>query len=121
MSEAIKTVAFKTRLVLEHSVGPTQDLGEHFNEMRLFRHDSGDTGCIIWNYGRKAADEDETVIGLIFEGSKVVDYDGVFELPVQARSLLNDADFDLTEIGYDAEGEETGETAADYYRGLCEE
>jgi hypothetical protein len=88
---------FKSHLVLETSY-KSNDIGEHFNQMELRVHDHGKTGCIIWNYGVKAADEDETVIGLWFNGNKELeDYDGVYSLPKEAITLLRSNGYDLDE------------------------
>ena len=107
MNKPIATKSFTAELVEEYSAVPTAtSLGVHFNKMDLYVADPDFGNMIIWNYGRKAADEDETVIGLGFDGKKVTDYDGVFELPKEARELLIEAGYDLTEIGYDAAGKE---------------
>ena len=42
--------------------------------------------------------EEGAAIGLIFEGRRVVDYDGVFELPIQAVKLLEAAGYDPAEV-----------------------
>lgn len=102
---AVKT--FTAELVEEYSAVPTRmSLGVHHNRMELYIADPDYGNMIIWSYGRKAPDEDETVIGLGIEGKQVVDYDGVFELPKEARELLIEAGYDLTEVGYDANNNE---------------
>jgi hypothetical protein len=86
---------FKSYLVSETSYGSTP-MGEHFNRMELIIHKSGNTGYIIWNFGLEAANEDEEVIGLTFNGNKeVCDYDGVYALPKQAIALLRSNGYDL--------------------------
>jgi hypothetical protein len=79
---------FKHELCLESSYSRI-DLGMHFNRMELKIDKSGYYGHIIWNYGKNAADEDETVIGLSFNGNgELCDYDGVFDLPKEAIQLI---------------------------------
>lgn len=97
------TKEFVTDLVSETAYGSTS-MGKHFNKMELQRE--GFRGNIIWNYGKQAADEEETVIGLIFEGMSVTDYDGVFSLPREARMLLIEAGYNLEAIFYDQSGDE---------------
>jgi hypothetical protein len=81
-------IEFKQDLNIQTSYSRI-DLGMHFNRMELKIEPSGYYGIIIWNYGKKAADEDETVIGLSFnENGELYDYDGVFELPKEAIQLL---------------------------------
>lgn len=92
--EKIATTQFKSPLVRETSYGSTP-MGEHFNEMTLYRE--GDRGRIIWNFGKEAADEDEIEIGLWFDGGLVDDYDGVFSLPKQAVELLKSVGYTVEE------------------------
>lgn len=102
---------FESELVEEYSAVPiVTKLGLHKNRMEM--KVSGSGAIIIWNYGKKAADEDETLIGLQFDsvgGKRVLDYDGVFSLPYPARKLLISNGYDLTEIGYDSDGNEIEE------------
>ena len=54
--KAIASLEFIQHLVMEHSSGPTvTSLGQHFHRMEL--KVDGENGVIIWNYGKKAADE----------------------------------------------------------------
>jgi hypothetical protein len=88
---------FKQELNLQTSYSRI-DLGMHFNRMELNIRPDGYGGCIIWNYGKQAADEDETIIGLSFNGNgELCDYDGVFELPKEAITLLRSNGYDLDE------------------------
>lgn len=105
MSTPILIKDFTAELVREYSMGRAVSLGTHQNRMRLFV-DKAERGHIVWNYGSKTPDEHETVIGLIFAGTAVIDYDGVFELPREARALLIEAGFSLIPIGYDSVGNE---------------
>lgn len=94
----MKTTAsleFSALLVEEYSAIATKtNLGQHLNRMVLTVQEDG-SGSIVWNYGKQAADEDETVIGLTFDGHKLTDYDGVFSLPKQAELLIQSAGFSL--------------------------
>ena len=90
-------IEFKQELNLESSYSRV-DIGMHFNRMELKIQPSGYYGCIIWNYGKNAADEDETVIGLSFNGNgELSDYDGVYDLPKEARQLLKLNGYELDE------------------------
>lgn len=97
------TKEFTSELVLETSLSSIS-IGTHHNKMELQRE--GSCGSIVWNYGKQAADEEETVIGLIFEGMNVTDYDGVFSLPREARMLLIEAGYNLEQVWYDQAGDE---------------
>lgn len=92
---------FSATIVREYTSGPSTTLAKDVdNQMELYR--DGDHGRIEWTWGVDGFEE----IGLIFEGMTVVDYDGVFELPREARVLLIEAGFDLEPICYDKEGNE---------------
>lgn len=43
-------------------------------------------------------DEDYAIIGLWFDGRKLVDYDGVFYLPKEVMTLLNKEGYNTTEM-----------------------
>jgi hypothetical protein len=92
---------FIATITRETSYGPTNVVAHDVNcQMELYR--DGTTGRIDWTWGVGGYEE----IGLIFAGMTVEDYDGVFELPREARMLLIEAGFDLTPIFYDKEGNE---------------
>ncbi len=92
---------FIATITREYSYGPTNVVARDVdNQMELYRN--GNTGRIDWTWGVGGFEE----IGLIFAGMTVEDYDGVFELPREARMLLIEAGFDLTPIFYDKEGNE---------------
>ena len=97
------TKEFRCELVHETSLSSIS-MGDYHNKMEIQR--DGFRGNIIWNYGKQAANEGETVIGLIFEGMNVTDYDGVFSLPREARMLLIEAGYNLEAIWYDQAGDE---------------
>jgi hypothetical protein len=106
MKKPLLTKEFTSPLVLEYSAGPSHNLGVFHNRMSLIFDDPDYGHMIVWNYGKKAPNEDETVIGLGLNGRAVTDYDGVFELPREARELLIEAGFSLHELGYDKDGNE---------------
>jgi hypothetical protein len=111
----IASLSFYSSLVREHSSSPkVEDLGEHKNEMTLYElpieGDSIQRLLIEWTYWPKGTGESDTEhIGIIVEGNKVVDYDGVMSLPKQAGLLLECAGYDTREVAeyvvvYDADG-----------------
>lgn len=87
MEQIIKTKRF-TSLITRETSFRTDVIGEGQSEMTLTVE--GEQGCIEWdipNLGEFAE------IGLTFEGRELVDYDGVFSLPVQAIELIEEAGF----------------------------
>jgi hypothetical protein len=68
--------------------------GDLLSEMELFTDDKGVPTGIEWVV---YDDEGETQfvedIGLWFEGKDLIDYDGVFELPVEAAKLIRKAGY----------------------------
>jgi hypothetical protein len=88
-------IEFEAELVIESSYSYL-DIGAHFNRMELKVDPDTLDGYIIWNYGEKAADEDEIVIGLSFnENGELSDYDGVYSLPKEALYLLKSNGYKL--------------------------
>lgn len=65
-------------------------IGEFNCSMELFTDDNKTPHSIEWivNDGQEVQN-----IGLYFEGKSLIDYDGVFELPIQAVELINKAGF----------------------------
>lgn len=96
-------IEFTAELVREYSSGGTETIGDRKHRMEFVINGPG-YGLIIWSWGKDAPDEDELVIGIWTEGKAVVDYDGVFDLPSEARRLLIDAGYDLEPLGIDAAG-----------------
>ena len=95
--EQIAVKNFKAELVLETSFTPTsKPLGLFDNTMTLYVDKHNNKGFIEWEYENNDEDDGAEEIGLWFEGNKVTDYDGVFELPTEAIQLL-------VENGYDCE------------------
>ena len=85
---------FEAELVREYSAIPTVDsLGRRKQTMTLYLV-SDRAGMIEWIAG----EDEDARIGLIFEGRRVVDYDGVFSLPMQAVKLLEAAGYDCSEV-----------------------
>ena len=79
----------------EYSAIPTvESLGRRRQRMSLYLQDEGH-GLLEWEAGD---DGEGAAIGLIFEDLRVVDYDGVFELPTQAVKLLEAAGYDTAEV-----------------------
>ena len=90
----IARLEFEAELVREYSAVRTVDsLGHRRQTMILYAE--GGRGLVEWEAGD---DGEGAVIGLIFEGRRVVDYDGVFSLPMQAVKLLEAAGYDVTEV-----------------------
>ncbi len=90
----IASLEFEAELVREYSAVPTvQSLGHRRQTMTL--HADTGRGLIEWDAGD---DGEGAAIGLIFEDRRVVDYDGVFSLPMQAVKLLEAAGYDVTEV-----------------------
>ena len=91
----IATLEFEAELVREYSAVPHfESLGRRQQRMSLYLRDEGH-GLIEWEAGD---DGEGATIGLLFEGRRVVDYDGVFELPMQAVKLLEAAGYDSAEV-----------------------
>jgi hypothetical protein len=94
---------FKSEVVLERSITPAvESLGTLFNVMELHSTRDPDKFFIIWEcYNREGEHVTGAEIGIWTEPSAhhvVVDYDGVFSLPVQAKELLKEAHFDITQV-----------------------
>lgn len=91
------TKTFESELVSETAFNVTP-LGKAKSTFSLLVNNEGTSGVINWEYEFIDDEEEggEEAIGLWFEGNKVVDYDGVFELPEEAIQML-------VENGYDCE------------------
>lgn len=82
----IGSLDFRAELFLERSVSPVKrSIGVKNNTMTLYMDEDRQSGIIEWEYG----EEDVEVIGIWIEGKRVVDFDGVFSLPNEAKKLLN--------------------------------
>lgn len=87
------------RLLRFQSAFAGEGLEDHDFTMELFVHDGsnmmGGSGCIEWD----VPSMDETVhIGFWWRGKKLVDYDGVFDLPKEAIKLLENFGLDCNEF-----------------------
>ena len=90
----IATLEFEAELVREYSAVPAvESLGRRRQRMTLHLQDESHD-LIEWEAGK---DGEGAAICLIFEDRRVVDYDGVFELPMQAVKLLEAAGYDTAE------------------------
>jgi len=92
---------FKSEIVKEYSASPIpESLGMASNKMTLRIADDKATGDILWEieYDNDEDEGDEVGIGLWFEGNRVTDYDGVFELPTQAAELLRENGYNTDDV-----------------------
>ena len=95
-TETIAIKHFKCRVTKDTAYGRVADYGVQENTM-VFRTD-GKHMWIDWWVGKENDEVDMAEIGIWTVGKKVVDYDGVFEIPVQALELLQKAGYDTKEI-----------------------
>ena len=91
----IASLEFEAELVREYSAIPTVDNLGRRKQTMTFYLDNDSAGMIEWIAGD---DGEGACIGLVFEGRKVVDYDGVFSLPMQAVKLLEAAGYDCSQV-----------------------
>jgi hypothetical protein len=93
MMKKLDSIKFKSEIVLERSITPTAErMGEHESTMTLHRVDA-DQYLIEWENPVQYVE-----IGIWTKGKKVTDYDGVFELPKQALTLLKRNGFNTKEV-----------------------
>lgn len=94
--------AFESPINLEYSAGFSTRISNNAKlEMELFApngevSETGD-GLIEWVYNIGTKDEDVVHIGLSWENRELTDYDGVFDLPPQAMTLLEQAGIQVGE------------------------
>lgn len=68
--------------------------GNKVSEMELFTNDNGTPTMIEWVvYDEEGNTEFVEHIGLWFDGKTLTDYDGVFEIPVEALKLIRKAGY----------------------------
>lgn len=96
----LREMRFTTRVVSENSFGVVDDYGNRENLM-IFHPDSNQDNYSFIEWA--VLDDDGEVIdyaeiGIFTEGKKVVDYDGVFELPIQAIQLLKKNGFNTKDV-----------------------
>ena len=94
--EILAEKKFKSRVVSETVYGLNADYGVRENTMRLVRN--GRALAIEWVVGSEAEPIDEAEIGVVIAGKKVIDYDGVFEIPKEALELLKEYGLDVSEV-----------------------
>lgn len=97
---------FVNTIVKEYSCSPdVEELGKAKCTMELFVDEDDETSLeIVWDMEFEDGSEDEVVIGIWTDDDdhrKVIDYDGVFELPEEAIKLLEDKGFDTTEVRFE--------------------
>ena len=89
---------FNAELVRDSSFGQ-ESMGMHQNTMEFGLTKGTDKqGYIEWVFADEDGEEDVVEIGLWFEKGRVVDYDGVFELPKEAIMLLEAKGYDCSEV-----------------------
>lgn len=101
MSKLVFKTSKKGRLVLTFTSNINVDngitntpQGDKVSEMELFTDDDGVPSMIEWVvYDEEGDTEFVEHIGLWFEGKDLTDYDGVFELPIEAAKLIRKAGY----------------------------
>lgn len=85
------TLIFEKEIFIERScTSKKQSIGVSKSEMTIWVDSIGDQCATIeWVYNIGRDSEDSIGIGVWFEKNRLVDYDGVFELPKQAIKVLN--------------------------------
>jgi hypothetical protein len=90
--------SFTARVAREYSAVPTvDDLGTHTNTATLYQFGPS-TFCVEWVV---PAIDSVVQVGVWTDGTpakKVLDYDGVFSLPVPIGAFLRAQGFDLSEL-----------------------
>lgn len=94
--------AFESPINYDHSSGFTARISENAkSEMELFAQNGEvpqtGSGLIEWVYNIGTDDEDVEHIGVSWENGELTDYDGVFDLPPQAITLLEQAGIQVGE------------------------
>jgi hypothetical protein len=71
--------------------------GKMLSEMELYTNENGTPTGIEWVvYNQEGDAEFVEEIGLFFDGKTLIDYDGVFELPVEAAKLIRKAGYKVS-------------------------
>ena len=90
-------VTFKSNINLE-TTSTCQSLGEKTSEMEIFQEGSTAPTGIEWSvYDEDGECEFVEWIGLWFDGLELTEYDGVFELPKEAITLIRKSGFIVPE------------------------
>lgn len=98
MGTTIDKITFTTDLVLERSITPTaEQLGKHESTMELMEFDNG---CLYIEWDIPSLQTTEGIgIEVDEDNPKLVTgYDGVFELPKEAITLLEKNGFNCEEV-----------------------
>lgn len=90
-NETVKKSSFTSEVVREYSSGHVEKLGPAQCTMELRLNADRTRGSIEWISIFQDDSEEYADIGIWIEGGGLVDYDGLFELPVQAVDLLREA------------------------------
>lgn len=81
-------LSFTSNINVDNGITNTPQ-GEKLSEMELYTGDDGVPTGIEWVvYDEEGDTEFVEFIGLNFDGKTLVDYDGVFELPLEAAKLI---------------------------------
>lgn len=91
----IRKIDFKSRVTLDTAYGRVADYGKIDNTMELFK--TGENSYVI-DWTSKDNPNVEAEIGISTKGKRVTDYDGVFELPKEAKKMLKQEGFNLSEV-----------------------
>lgn len=93
--KALAEKQFVSRVARQTAYGVVADYGEVQNKMTLLWVKSLGHYVIEWEVGEE---DDFEEIGIWTQGKKVIEYDGVFELPKEAIELLRQAGFVYAEV-----------------------
>lgn len=86
-------VSFTSNINVDNGI-TNEPQGDKLSEMELFTNDNGTPTMIEWVvYDEEGDTEFVESIGLFFDGKDLVDYDGVFELPIEAAKLIRKAGY----------------------------
>lgn len=86
-------LSFTSNINVDNGITNTPQC-EKLSEMELYVDDDGTPTGIEWVvYDEEGDTEFVEFIGLAFEGKDLVDYDGVFELPLEAAKLIRKAGY----------------------------
>ena len=94
--EVLMEKKFNSEVRSETAYGVRADYGMQPNVMRLVR--DGNALCIEWYVGNEDEPIDSVEIGITTVGKKVIEYDGVFELPIEAVALLKEYGLETDEV-----------------------
>lgn len=87
-------MSFKSNINIDNGF-TNKSLGEHLSTMEMFLHEDGKHGLIEWDI---PSIEETEHIGVWFDDDNVLtDYDGVFDLPLQAIILLEHLGYTVPE------------------------